>query len=241
MTLVSLYAALAWSFLSEVVVEMANEISLQFSDLLTHLTEVDCKSLKGEFQAGQIFLSSKDETALKQSREELLSTIDGTICDLFEKFYEEEDLDIDDYYGSFELSPSRRKISLTIHLETEEEISLSFPYYVEDFRVDERKITFSVDNISENPSFLLTEDEENAASLSKEEISDIFTNKPNRVSFYTVGMGGDGYSELYAFNDNITITTDDRYDWDFSDEIEAIFIAVDFDVNELRIVREIHL
>jgi len=219
---------------------MTNEIPPQLSELLTDLTAFDFKSLNGEFQAGQVFISSNDEIALKQIDEELLSTVDGTMSDLFEKFYEEEALDIDDYYGSFEIIPASRKISLTLHLETEEEISLSFPYYVEDFSVDERKITFCVDSISENPSLLVTEGEENTTPLSKEAFSDILTNQPDRVSFYTIGMGGDGYSDLYAFNDNITITTDDRYDWDFSDEIEAIYIAVDFDINELRIVREIH-
>jgi len=64
-------------------------------------------------------------------------------------------------------------------------------------------------------------------------------NELNRITFYTVGVGGDGYSSLYSFTDNITIVTDKRYDWDFSDEVEAIFIAIDFEIDTLRVVKEI--
>ena len=211
----------------------------QLSGVLTSLIKSEFELITGEFQGGQIYVFAFDEADVEQFPDELLSTIEDTVGTLFEKFYEEEELDIDDFYGSFELIPEKRKLTLTLHLETDEEIALSFPFCVEEFTVLDRKIIFNFKNIVENPSLLLTEGEKIITSVTQSDFEEMLKNELNRITFYTVGVGGDGYSSLYSFTDNITIVTDKRYDWDFSDEVEAIFIAIDFEIDSLRVVKEI--
>lgn len=214
---------------------MAGEIS----ELMKSLKSLGVETLIGEFRAGDVYLSNKGNRKPSEITTDSEELIEIAVFDLFQEFYEDEGLDIDDCYGSFEILCNLNKIKLTIHYETEENISLNFPFMVQDFAVCDRKITFNISSISENPSLLLTDDEAKISLPTKDEFKKIFQETPDRIKIFVVGMGGDGYSQLVSAEEIITIKPDERYDWDFSDEIEAVFLAVDFDLSKLRSLREI--
>lgn len=216
-------------------------MSSEISDLMAALKDLNIETLIGEFQAGDIHLSNIDTGKPSEITSDLKECIESVMFDLFHEFYEDEELDIDDCYGSFEILCDENKIKLTIHYETEEHIALNFPLFARDFTVRDRKITFNVSSIAENPSFLSINGEEQASLPTKDELTKIFQEFPERVKIFTIGMGGDCYSQIVSAAENITIKPDESYDWDFSDEIEAVFLAVDFDLNELRSIREINI
>lgn len=214
-------------------------MSDEISELLGTLKDMNIETLAGEFQAGDIYFPNKGADKSQAITDDLKELIESVMYNLFQDFYEDEGLDIDDCYGSFEILCDSKKINLTIHYETEEHISVNFHFLVQDFTVRDRKITFDISSILKNPSLLLTDDEPQVALPPNDEFRKIFQESPERITVFLIGMGGDGYAHIVCADENITIKPDERYDWDFSDEIESVFLALDFDLSELRSVREI--
>lgn len=208
-----------------------------FEDLRKHKVE----KVTGKFQAGVTDLSVIFGIDLANLTDALRATVESSISELFMNFYEDEDLDCEEIYGSFEILIKESIIRLILHLDTEEEISLNFPFFINDYTVKDRKIIFNCVNICRNPSLILMENEQKITSLAANEFSEIFQNYPERLTLYTIGMGGDGYSQIIKVDNNITIQPDESYDWDFSEEIEAVYLAVDHDKDDLRIIREIYV
>lgn len=163
----------------------------------------------------------------------ILTELESLISDVFLEVFEIDSTE--EYRGEFKLELQTNELTLTHRWDDEDEVIYYYPFAFTDFVVENQRIICNANEVSLNYNFTQLSENHSINKLTTSEYLKILKTTPDRLSFYVVGIGGDAFADLVEVQGtNAVIKPDVGYSWEFSDEIEIVYLAVDLEKTKLK-------